>query len=145
MAAAPTTAPAAGAFESTPPPSRPRLPLLLWDGLGTFLANGILWVILAAYLLPMIYMFTTSIKEDAQLLSGTAPLWPAQTVKYTHEGKTVLVYEVPFDDGSTRELALVTKRLKSAQFIDPAHPERSPLQDPAPPKDGGRPSRSRQP
>ena len=121
--AAPTVVPPVGAFERTPAPIKPKLPLLLWDGLGTFLANAILWIILAAYLLPMIYMFTTSIKEDAQLLSGTAPLWPAQTVKYTHEGKTVLVYAVPFEDGSTRELALVTKRLKSAQFIDPANPE----------------------
>jgi multiple sugar transport system permease protein len=107
----------------TPYPVSPPRPLFqLWDGLGTFLSNALLWIILAAYLLPMIYMFTTSIKEDPQLLSGTAPLYPARTVKYTHEGKTVLVYAVPFEDG-VRELALVTKRLKSAQFIDPAHPE----------------------
>jgi multiple sugar transport system permease protein len=68
-------------------------------------------------------MFTTSIKEDAQLLSGTAPLYPARTVKYTHEGKTVLVYAVPTEDG-VHEWALVTKGLKASQFIDPADPER---------------------
>ncbi len=108
--------------EHAPPP--PRLLFRLWDGLGTFLANALIWIVLAAYLLPMIYMFTTSIKEDAQLLSGVAPLYPARTVKYTHEGKTVLVYAVPFEDGTVRELALVTKGLKAAQFIDPADPEK---------------------
>ena len=104
------------------PPTRLGRLFRLWDGLGTVLANALLWVILAAYLLPMVYMFVTSIKEDAQLLSGVAPLWPARTLKYEHAGETVLVYEVPFEDG-VRALALVKKGLKASQFIDPNNPE----------------------
>ena len=119
------SAPARPAVSEAPPHHPPtRLgPLYrLWDGLGTLLANALLWAILAAYLLPMVYMFVTSIKEDAQLQSAMAPLWPARTVKYEYEGETVLVYEVPFPEG-TRNLALVKKGLKASQFIDPAQPE----------------------
>jgi multiple sugar transport system permease protein len=104
------------------PPTRLSPLFYAWDGLGTVLANALLWAILAAYLLPMVFMFVTSIKDEAQLLSGVAPLWPATTVKYEYEGKAVLVYRVPFDDG-VRELALVVKGRRASQFIDPAHPE----------------------
>jgi multiple sugar transport system permease protein len=97
-----------------------------WDGLGTVLANALLWAVLAAYLLPMVFMFTTSIKEDAQLLSGVAPIWPASTVKYEYEGKTVLVYKVPTADG-VHEWALVKKGRRASQFIDPAYPEQGPI------------------
>ena len=85
------SAPARSAVSEVPPHHPPtRLgPLYrLWDGLGTLLANALLWAILAAYLLPMVYMFVTSIKEDAQLQSAMAPLWPARTVKYEYEGET---------------------------------------------------------
>jgi multiple sugar transport system permease protein len=116
------TTSAAPAGAAPPAAGGPGQLFRLWDGLGTLLANGLLWVVLAAYLLPMVYMFVTSIKEDAQLLSGLAPLWPARTLKYTFEDKQVLVYRVPTDQGD-RELALVVKGLKASQFIDPAHPE----------------------
>lgn len=105
------------------PPTRLGPLFRLWDGLGTGLANVLLWLILAAYLLPMVYMLVTSIKEDAQLLSGVAPLWPARTLKYEYEGKEVLVYEVPTEDG-VQQWALAVKGLRASQFIDPAHPER---------------------
>ena len=71
----------------------PRELFRLWDGLGTLLANGLLWVVLAAYLLPMVYMFVTSIKEDAQLLSGLAPLWPdASEAAFRAKRKSRLVH-----------------------------------------------------
>ena len=109
------SAPARSAVSEAPPHHPPtRLgPLYrLWDGLGTLLANALLWAILAAYLLPMVYMFVTSIKEDAQLQSAMAPLWPARTVKYEYEGETVLVYEVPFPEGTRTPRDDVDLRLK---------------------------------
>ena len=75
MAAATLPNPPAGTAADHPPTRLGPL-FRLWDSLGTVLANALLWGILAAYLLPMVYMFVTSIKEDAQLLSGVARLWP---------------------------------------------------------------------
>jgi multiple sugar transport system permease protein len=102
--------------------TRSRLAIRLWDGLGTALASGLAWLLLAIYLLPMVYMFVTAVKDDAQLRSTDAPIWPAQVVTYMYEGKDYPVYYVPTDQG-VQQWALVVKGRAASEFVDPAHPD----------------------
>jgi multiple sugar transport system permease protein len=99
-----------------------RLGFRLWDGLGTALATGLAWLLLAAYLLPIVYMVATAMKDDAQLQSPDAPIWPARTVRYTYQGEEYTVYQVPTDDG-LQHWALVERGRTSSEFVDPENPE----------------------
>jgi multiple sugar transport system permease protein len=105
-----------------PVAAAPRLWFKLWDGLGTVLASSLAWLLLAAYLLPMVYMLATAIKDNAQLQSADAPIWPAQVVEFNYQGKDYPVYYVPTDDGM-KHWALVERGRTDSEFVDPAHPE----------------------
>jgi len=98
------------------------LSLRLWEFTGTALVNLFVFMLLLVYLSPLSYMVVTSLKTSTQLLDSKAPIWPAQGVTYTYEGKTHKVYWVPTSDGM-RELALVTPTRTASDFIDPDHPE----------------------
>src|SRR5258708_22486766 len=96
---------------SLPPPlrtARQRLGLRTWEGLGTGLVNILAWVLLIAYMFPMVYMFATAIKSEDQLRHVDAPPWPARQVTYNYEGQDYTVYAVPTESG-VRQLALITK------------------------------------
>lgn len=113
-------------------PSRPRwaqlflpqtyLAVRQWELLGTAVFNLFVFSLLALYLFPMLYMLTTSFMSSAQLRDRNAPVYPAQPVRYSYQGKEYLIYEVPFAD-QVRELALVVPGRTSSQFIDPQAPE----------------------
>ncbi|HKZ69908.1 MAG TPA: carbohydrate ABC transporter permease [Anaerolineales bacterium] len=94
----------------------------LWNGLGTTLLNGFAWLVVAAYLFPILYMVATSLKTGDQFLDANAPLLPAQRVTYEYEGKAYALYYVPAEQG-LQEWALVVRRRAYSEFIDPAHPE----------------------
>ena len=111
--------------------------------------------LLAIFLMPFLYMVFTSLKNQTQVATTGAPIWPAKypTYVYTGEnkatytlkvnksgfpvdqvinmndyaGKTLEVYKVPLEDGSTRELALVKGYNKSSIFIDPSKPASDPI------------------
>jgi multiple sugar transport system permease protein len=51
-----------------------------------------------------------------------SPIWPADTVKFTYEGKSYLLYKVPLE-GGTRVLALVEAHTKYSMFLDPEDPQ----------------------
>lgn len=76
------------------------------------------------YLLPFGNMALTAVKNDDQIVaSATGPVWPLEPARYNYEGKDYDIYFVPFEDGTTRELALVTKGRQSSQFVDPDNPD----------------------
>src|SRR4051812_12830962 len=92
-------------------PSKPTytsaLSLRLWDFTGTAFVNLFVFITLTVYLSPLSYMIVTSLKSHTQLSDGAAPLWPAEAIDYTYEGKIRSVYSVPMPDGSIRQLALI--------------------------------------
>jgi len=97
------------------------LGLRLWEFTGTALANLFVFILLGVYLSPLSYMVVTSLKSHLQLLDFRAPLWPAQAITYTYEGKDYDVYDVPVD-GEMRQLALIKPTRTASDFIDPNDP-----------------------
>jgi multiple sugar transport system permease protein len=91
-------------------------------------------VLMLVFLMPLGYMIATAFKQDSQLTTQHAPLWPAQTAKYTYQGpdleqynvvsgQALPLYKVPTSDGM-KQYALVKGFRDDSQFIDPAHPEK---------------------
>lgn len=79
-------------------------------------------VLLAIYLTPLAYGTVTSLKTKAQASDPTAPLLPAEAVKFTYDGETYDVYLVPTDNG-LQEWALVRKGRGDSSFLDIENPE----------------------
>ena len=80
------------------------------------------FIVVAAYLLPLLYMVTTSLQQPSQVSDPDAPPWPAAPLTATYEGRTYPLYEVPFPDGATRELMLIEAGRESSTFVDPDDP-----------------------
>ena len=78
--------------------------------------------ILLVFLAPLAYSFLTSVKTETQMSQPNAPLLPSDPRTFEFEGESYDVYFVPMPDGQTRELALVRKGRRDADFIDPANP-----------------------
>ncbi|HEX2696928.1 MAG TPA: hypothetical protein VHM28_04420, partial [Anaerolineales bacterium] len=98
-------------------------------------------VILGLFLMPFLYMVFTSLKNQTQVATTGAPIWPAKYTTYVYSGenkntytfkvnksgflvdqvinmndfagKTLDVYKVPLPDGTTRDLALLKGYQKS--------------------------------
>lgn len=97
--------------------------LQTWESIGSRLLNLFIFGILFIYLFPMLSMIATAFMEGPQLGDRNAPVYPARQIRFEYEGKEYFVYNVPFEDGSTRELALVTPGRTSSKLVDPQNPE----------------------
>jgi multiple sugar transport system permease protein len=108
-------------FKSGKTSGAPTLTLRLWEFTGSALLNLFVFILLAAYLSPLAYMFVTSVKGPAQLQDSKAPLYPAINPQYKYEGQDYPVMTVPTADGD-KQWAMVTRRRTYAEFIDPQNP-----------------------
>lgn len=99
------------------------LTLRMWEFTGSALLNLLIFVLLAAYLSPLAYMFVTAVKTPEQLSNSAAPLYPATNPQYTYNGQDYPIMVVPTDQG-IKEWAMITPRRTYADFIDPQDPER---------------------
>ena len=99
-----------------------RLTYRLWDFTGTALLNLFMVLFLVAYLSPLPFMVIASLTPRNQFLDANAPILPSERVKLTYEGKDLIVYEVPMEDG-VKQWALYKPSRQSSEFIDPAKPE----------------------
>ena len=79
-------------------------------------------IIISAYLLPLLYMVTTSLQQPGQSTTPGAPVWPAAAQTARYQGETFNVYAVPMPDGTARSLILVEPGRESSVFIDPNDP-----------------------
>ncbi len=91
-----------------------------WTAMWAFTGFGI--VVLSAFLMPLAYMASTSLKTADQMSATGAPLWPAVPKTFTYEGTPYPVYEVPTDTG-IQHWALVEAGRETSGFVDPAHPD----------------------
>jgi multiple sugar transport system permease protein len=78
-------------------------------------------VLVSAYLVPLLYMVSTSFKQPSQISTPGAPPWPAAPLTGTFEGVEYPIYAVPID-GTTRQLMLIEPSRESSVFVDPNDP-----------------------
>ena len=78
-------------------------------------------VLLAAFLSPLIRAASYSIKSPEQISQVDSPIYPADPLQFTYQGRDYDVYQVPIE-GTTRSLALVKKGRAKSQFVDPTKP-----------------------
>src|SRR5687768_12316360 len=98
------------------------LTLRLWDFTGTAMLNLFMSLFIIAYLSPLAFMLIASLTPSNQFLDGNAPILPSERVKFNYEGKDLIVYEVPTDEG-IKHWALYKPSRKSSKFIDPNNQE----------------------
>jgi multiple sugar transport system permease protein len=103
-----------------------RLTYRLWDFTGTALLNLFIFLFLVAYLSPLPFMVIASLTPRNQFLDASAPILPSERVKFNYEGKDLIVYQVPTEEG-IKHWALYKPSRQSSQFIDPANPEAGPI------------------
>ncbi len=104
-----------------------RQPRERGDSTRSFLLTLIAILALAAFLSPMLRSVVYAVKSTDQITQAGTPLWPADPVTFTYQGKPLPLLVVPMPDGSTRQLALFEPGRKSSTFIDPAAPEAPPI------------------
>lgn len=79
--------------------------------------------VLIIFLLPFAYGFVTAFKDKEQIIAGaTGPILPMDPVLFEYEGESYELFEVPAEDGSLRQLAIVDKGRNQSTFIDPENP-----------------------
>lgn len=79
-------------------------------------------IIAIVYLLPFGNMALLAVKNKEQIAAGVdGPIWPLQPEVFNYEGKDYPIVNVPFPDGSVKQLALVKKGRQVSQFVDPAN------------------------
>lgn len=103
-----------------------RLTLKLWDFTGTAMLNLFMFLFLIAFLAPLPFMVIASLTPSDQFLNPNAPILPSRRVKFNYEGKDLVVYKVPTQDG-IKHWALYKPSRKSSEFIDPENPEAGPI------------------
>src|SRR5262245_47261676 len=103
-----------------------KLTVKLWDFTGTALLNLFMFLFIIAYLSPLPFMIIASLTPRDQFLDANAPLLPSERVKLNYDGKDLIVYSVPTNDG-VKEWALYKPSRQSSQFIDPQNPEAGPI------------------
>jgi multiple sugar transport system permease protein len=101
-----------------------RLAMELWQFTGSALLNLLVFVLIAAYLTPLAYMFVTAVKTQPQFQDSHSPLYPAINPQYNYNGKLYPIMQVPAADGTIHEWAMITPRLTYADFIDPQNPDK---------------------
>jgi multiple sugar transport system permease protein len=104
-------------------PRRPRLrPHSVRRASGSFVWTLIAVCIVAAFLSPLLRSASFSVKSNEQIQQPGSPLYPADPITFTYQGRELDVYVVPLPDGSSRNLALVKKGRAESQFVDPGDP-----------------------
>ncbi len=79
-------------------------------------------LVLAVFLLPLAYGVSMSLKTKEQIASLNFSPLPKSPKTFLYEGNQCDIMTVPFDDGTTRVLALVTKGRSESVFVDPSNP-----------------------
>jgi multiple sugar transport system permease protein len=77
-------------------------------------------VVLSGFLMPLVYMGLTALKDQQQITDAAAPVYPVTAQTFAYEGESYPLLRVPID-GQVRELAIIRKGREESDFIDPAN------------------------
>ncbi len=102
------------------------LTLRLWEFTGTASLTLFIWIFLLIFLSPLTYMLVTSLKAPEEFRDINSPIYPAQALTYTYQGKSLTLLKVPTATG-VHDWALFKAGRTSSQFIDPANPDAGPI------------------
>ena len=91
------------------------------DRIGATIVTGLVLLMLFFWLVPLAYMFLTSVKTLEQMQNGQ--VIPQSPATFEFEGQQREIFAVPLPDGTTRDLGMYKPGRESSQFIDPANPE----------------------
>ena len=103
-----------------------RSPRERGDSTRSFLLTLVAVLALAAFLSPMLRSVIYSIKSTDQITQAGTPLYPADPLTFSYQGKDLALLLVPID-GTIRQLALYEPGRKQSTFIDPAAPDAPPI------------------
>jgi multiple sugar transport system permease protein len=126
--------------------SQPRLSKLWRERIEKALLTAFGLLVLAIFLMPLVYGIVTSLKTDSQITALGAPWWPASAATFEYDGQVYDIHRVvecnaegqpiPWGrdparlttpdcsrGGEVYEWALVTRQRESAGFLDPENPE----------------------
>jgi multiple sugar transport system permease protein len=116
------------------------------EGVNSLLLTGLGVVMVAIFLMPLLYGVVTSLKTDNQITTLGAPWWPATARTFSHDGQTYEIFKVVecdadgapiawgtnpenlnvpdcFWGGRTYDWGLVVRQREYAEFLDPEEPE----------------------
>jgi ABC-type glycerol-3-phosphate transport system permease component len=80
--------------------SAPMLTFRQRDLVNKILVTGIAVFILATFIAPLGYMFTTALKSTDQMGDGSAPwYWPFSRKTVEYQGKDLEIFQVPLAEG----------------------------------------------
>ena len=91
------------------------------DRISALIVTGLVLLMLLFWLVPLAYMFLTSVKTLEQMQNGQ--IIPQSPATFEYEGQARDIFAVPMPDGTIRDLAMFKPGRESSQFIDPADPE----------------------
>ena len=84
--------------------------------------NVLVWILLALYLSPVLFMIVTAMLTTEQLGDKSAPLYPARVMRYEYEGRAYQIYNVPVDN-DIKPMVLIQPGREASLLLDPQHPE----------------------
>jgi multiple sugar transport system permease protein len=76
-------------------------------------------MLVTVYLMPLGY--SAAVAFRGATVEANQPIWPSEPAKFTYNGESYDLYNVPID-GTTRQLALFRPARESATWLDPADP-----------------------
>jgi multiple sugar transport system permease protein len=88
--------------------------------------NGLVWLLLGLYLLPVLAMVSTALMPTEQLSDRNAPLYPARIRQVSYQGQEYQLYNVPTENGM-EQWALIEPGQTSSRFINPQDPDSGPI------------------
>jgi multiple sugar transport system permease protein len=97
------------------------------DSTRSFIVTLIAVLAVAAFLSPMLRSISFAVKSTSQVTQAGSPLYPADPVTFSYQGKELPLLIVPLPDGTTKTLALLEPGRKASTFVDPAAPDAAPL------------------
>lgn len=89
----------------------------------------ILVILLAGiFLMPLVYGLSMSLKSPEQIFDTELEVLPRAAAILHYQDQELEIYQVPLDNGQTRQLAALEKTRSKVLFIDPTEPEAAPIE-----------------